>query len=232
MGIDIAAILFTGAVSLATGVIFGLAPLSQIRQVTENASLQDGARIIGGVQQRIRSVLAVGQIAFSLILLIGAGLMAKSFHALMSVSPGFRTAHVLTADLSLPQSHYRDARKIANFQRELLERIRSGPGVQSAGLTANLPLSGSDNTWSFDIEGRGPWPPDVDPTAKYRVVTPGYFETLAIPLVEGRAFAASDSENAPLVVMINQAWHVTGGPEQTQLVSGCCFMDGRCGEPS
>jgi predicted permease len=205
IGIDTAAILFVGAVSLVAGLIFGLAPLSQIRQVTANVSLQDGTRIIGGVQHRIRSVLAVGQMAFSLMLLIGAGLMAKSFHALMSVSPGFRTEHILTADLSLPQSHYRDARKIATFQRELLERIRSGPGVQSAGLTANLPLSGSDNTWSFDIEGRGPWPRDVDPTAKYRVVTPGYFETLAIPMVEGRAFAAGDSEDAPLVVIVNQA---------------------------
>jgi putative ABC transport system permease protein len=204
IGIDPTVVLFTGVVSLVTGMVFGVAPLSYVRRMAAMDGLKEGTRATGA-PQRTRNVLAAAQIALSLVLLIGAGLMAKSFHSLMRVSPGFRTEKILAADLSLPPSHYRDARRIAAFQRDLLQRVRNAPGVQSAGLTANLPLSGSDNSWSFDIEGRGPWPPDVDPTAKYRVVTPGYFETLAIPLVKGRAFAASDAEDAPLVVMINEA---------------------------
>ena len=132
-----------------------------------NESLKQSARIAGGVQSRMRSGLVVGQIAIALVLLIGAGLMAKSFWSLLHVSPGFRTEHILTARLTLSRSRYPDARRIAAFQRELLERVRNTPGVQSAGLTAYLPLSGTDNGWGFVIEGR---PPGARANTKWRSI--------------------------------------------------------------
>jgi len=147
-------LVFTGLISLAIAILFGLAPMFQAQRVNANESLKQNARIAGDIQSRMRSGLVVGQMAIALVLLVGAGLMAKSFWTLLHVSPGFRTEHILTARLTLSGSRYPDARRIAAFQRELLERVRNTPGVQSAGLTAYLPLSGTDNGWGFVIEGR------------------------------------------------------------------------------
>src|SRR5439155_22673538 len=118
-----------------------------------NEALKQGGRIASGVQSRMRSGLVVGQLAIALVLLIGAGLMAKSFWTLLHVSPGFRVEQILTARLTLSRSRYPDARRIAAFQGEWLERVRNTPGVHSAGLTAYLPLSGTDNGRGFVIGG-------------------------------------------------------------------------------
>jgi putative ABC transport system permease protein len=147
-----------------------------------------------------------------MILLIGAGLMTKSFWKLTQVSPGFQIEHILTARLSLP-SHYTNGykygmgqhREISAFQRELIDRVRNLPGVQSAAFTAYLPLSGVDNSRSFDIEGRPPKAPGINDHTKYRPVGPGYFETIGIPLERGRYFEAGDTEDRPLVVAINDS---------------------------
>jgi putative ABC transport system permease protein len=153
----------------------------------------------------MRSGLVVAQIAIAMILLVGAGLMAKSFWALLHVSPGFRTEHVLTARLSLPRSRYPDNRRIAAFQQELLQRVRSAPGVQTAGFASYLPLSGNDNGWAFFIEGRPPLPVGVYNVTKYRPTSPGYFEAIGIPLLRGRAFTFADTADSSWVVMINQS---------------------------
>jgi putative ABC transport system permease protein len=131
--------------------------------------------------------------------------MAKSFWALLHVSPGFRTERTLTARLSLPRTRYPDNPRIADFQRELLQSVRSAPGVQSAGFATYLPLSGTDNGWAFFIEGRPPLPVGVFNMAKYRPASPGYFEAIGIPLQRGRAFSYADTEDAPWVVVINQS---------------------------
>ena len=196
---------FTGLISLATGVLFGLVPLFQARKVNANESLKQNARGSSGSQARMRSGLAVAQMAIATILLIGAGLTAKSLWALLHVSPGFRTEHILTARLSLPRSRYPDNRRIAAFQQELLQSVRSAPGVQSAGFATYLPLSGTDNGWAFFIEGRPPLPVGVYNMAKYRPASPGYFETIGIPLLRGRTFTFADTEDTPWVVIINQA---------------------------
>jgi putative ABC transport system permease protein len=140
-----------------------------------------------------------------MILLIGAGLMAKSLWVLMRVEPGFRTENILTARLSLPRSRYPDNLRIAAFERELLDRLRGTPGVQSAGVATYLPLSGSDNGWSFFIEGRPPLPVGVYNMAKYRPVSAGYFEAIGIPLLQGRSFTVSDTAESPWVVVINRS---------------------------
>src|SRR5437899_7220664 len=113
------------------------------------------------MQTGMRNALAVTQIAIAIVLLIGASLMTKSLWALMHVAPGFRSQGIVTARLSLPRSRYPDNRRIAAFEEELVGRLRARPGVQSVGFATYLPLSGMDNAWSFDIEGRPPLPVGV-----------------------------------------------------------------------
>jgi len=196
---------FTGATSIATGVVFGLAPLFQTRLINASDSLTPGLRVASGVHSGIQGALVVAQTAIALILLIGAGLMGRSLWALLHVSLGFSSDHVLTARLALPRSRYADAGKVAAFQRDLFDRIRRLPGVQSAGATSSLPLSGDDNGWAFFIEGR-PLPPiGVFDVAKYRAVSDGYFEAMRTPIIAGRAFTPADNQDAPVVVVINDS---------------------------
>jgi putative ABC transport system permease protein len=205
LAVDVRVLAFTALITLATGILFGLAPLFQTRSGNANETLKQNARLVGGIQSRLRNGLVVAQIAIALVLLTGAALTAKSFWNLLQVSPGFRTEHVLTARVSLPASRYPDVRRISVFQTELLERVRNIPGIQSAGLTAYLPLSGADNGWAFFIEGRPPLPIGVYNMAKYRPVSPGYFETIGIPVLRGRGFTTADGERAPLVVVISDS---------------------------
>jgi putative ABC transport system permease protein len=202
--LDARILVFTGLISLATGILFGLAPLFQARKVNANEALKQNARGNSGSQARMRSALVVAQVAIATMLLIGAGLTAKSLWALLHVSPGFRTEQILTARVSLPRSRYPDNQRIAAFQQELLTSVQSAPGVQSAGFATYLPLSGTDNGWAFFIEGRPPLPVGVFNGAKYRPASPGYFETIGIPLLRGRTFTFADTEDAPWVVIINQ----------------------------
>jgi putative ABC transport system permease protein len=204
IAMDARILIFTGLISLATGILFGLAPLFQAQKVNANEALKQNARAAGGGQSRIRSSLVVVQIAIATILLIGAGLMAKSFWSLLHVSPGFHTEHILTARLSLPRSRYPDNPRIADFQRELLQSVMSAPGVHSAGFATYLPLSRTDNAWAFFIEGRPPLPVGVYTMAKYRPASPGFFEAIGIPLLRGRAFTFADTKDSPWVVIINQ----------------------------
>jgi putative ABC transport system permease protein len=147
----------------------------------------------------------VTQLAIAIVLLIGAGLMAKSLWALMHVAPGFRSQGIVTARLSLPRSRYPDNRRIAAFEEELVGRLRGRPGVQSAGFATYLPLSGMDNAWSFDIEGRPPLPVGVFNMGKYRPVSAGYFETIGIPLIRGRWFTPADTADSPWAVVISDS---------------------------
>ena len=197
--VDARMLVFTAVISLATGILFGLGPLFGTRRVSAGESLKQSNRIAGGTHAGLRNGLAVAQIAIAIILLIGAGLMAKSFWALMHVAPGFRSESILTARLSLPRSRYPDNRRIAAFERELLDSLRGRPGIQSAGFATYLPLSGSDNGWSFFIEGRPPLPVGVYNMAKYRPVSAGYFETIGIPLLRGRSFTPADTAESPWV---------------------------------
>ena len=203
--VDARMLLFTVMISLATGVLFGLGPLFGTRHVHAAESLKQNNRTASGPQSRLRNVLAVAQIAIAIVLLVGAGLMAKSFRALLHVEPGFRAESILTAQLSLPRSGYPDNPAIAAFERELAERLLARPDIQSVGFASYLPLGGSDNGWAFRIEGRPPLPTGVFNFAKYRPVSPGYFETIGIPVVRGRSFTPADTREAPWVVAINSA---------------------------
>jgi putative ABC transport system permease protein len=203
--IDLRIMLFATMVSLATGILVGLMPLVGAGRVNAAASLKESNRATGSRQSGVRNALAVTQIAIAIVLLIGAGLMTKSLWALMHVAPGFRSQGILTARLSLPRSRYPDNRRIAAFEEALSERLRGRSGVQSAGFATYLPLSGMDNGWGFVVEGRPPLPIGVFNMAKYRPVSAGYFETIGIPLIQGRWFTPSDTADSPWVVVISDS---------------------------
>src|SRR5262249_18213728 len=200
---DARLLIFTAAISLTTGILFGLVPLAGTGRGSAGEALKQGLRVAGDSRSRLRNGLAVAQIAIAIVLLIGAGLLAKSFWALTHVASGFREAGILTARLSLPQSRYPDNRKIAAFERELMETLARKPGVQSAGLTTYLPLGGLDNNWAFVIEGRPPLPVGTYNIANYRPASAGYFETIGIPLLRGRSFTPADTADSPWVTVIN-----------------------------
>jgi predicted permease len=203
----------TGLIAFLTGIMFGLVPLVQSR------GIKPGGRGVSSGQSRLRSALIVGQVSIALMLLVGAGLMTKSLRALLQVSPGFQPEHILTARVSLPPRYTNGNRfgtgahrQISIFQRGLADRVRAIPGVQSVAFTSHLPLAGTNNNWSFFIEGRPPNPPGVYDSTDYRPVSAGYFETIGIPVTRGRAFRPDDDEDHTLVVVINQSmarafWH-------------------------
>jgi len=199
--------MFTAVVALSTGIMFGLAPLFHAR----GSMRQSGRGVIAG-SSRLRGALVVGQVAIALVLLTGAGLMAKSLWMLLEVPPGFRPESVLSARLSLPPQYtngYKFGtghhREISAFQQRLLDRVRAIPGVESAAFTAYLPLSGADNSWSLLVEGRPPKPPGEFDVVNYRPVGAGYFETIGIPLKRGRGFTTTDNEDGALVIAVNES---------------------------
>ena len=197
---------FTMLAAVVCGLIFGLAPALQGSRLNLNESLKEGSR--GGTdssgRRRIRSALAVIEIAFSLMLLVGAGLMVKSFMKLQSVSPGFKSDHILTMHFTLPHLRYDTNEKINNYNRELIERVTALRGVEAAGLTISLPPDHLEVSDSFSIEGK-PWPPgSTEPIVPIVLISPEYFTTLGVPLLQGRGFNAMDKEGSPRVVIINQ----------------------------
>lgn len=212
--VDGRVLIFTGVVMALAGLLFGLAPVFYAGR-----SLRHSGRGIIAGSGRLREALVVGQVAIAVILLTGAGVMAKSLWKLLQVQPGFRTHDLLTARLSLPPRYTNDYkfgtgahRAISNFEQRVLDEVLALPGVEAASFTAYLPLSGNDNTWAFWVEGRPPQPPGEFDSTHYRPVGPGYFETMGVPLERGRTFSAHDNEDGALVIAINQAmarryWH-------------------------
>ncbi len=232
--IDGRVLAFTTLLSLITGIVFGIVPWLQAQRVSASGSLKTGNRGVIAGFSRLRNGLIVGQIAIASILLIGAGLMTKSLWTLLQVSPGFQTEHVLTARLSLPPQYLNgykfgtgEHRRISAFQQDLLERVRNIPAVQSAAFTAYLPLSGTDNYWAFDIEGRPAKPPGVYDLMKYRPVSADYFKTMGIPVLRGRAFDARDNEDGPLVVIINDTMARTFWKQQNPIGQRVKFSDSK-----
>jgi predicted permease len=198
---------FTFAVSLITGVLFGLAPALQASRTDPREGLQKGGRTTtaGRHQGRLRNALVVAEVSLACVLLIGAGLMLRSFLNLLHLDPGFRQEHVLTASLSLPHSQYKTGEQKANFYDQLVLRLNELPGVESAGAGSDLPWTGWDeNAGGFIIEGKKA-PPNDEFHARYHMATPGYFTALGIPLLEGRFFTEADQKDAPWALVINRA---------------------------
>jgi len=205
IGVDVRVFGFTLVVSLGAGILFGLIPALQASRTDLNETLKEGGRSSGGGgHNRFRGLLVISEIALALLLLVGAGLLARSFVRLMSVDPGLDPRNVLTMDIMLPRGKYQPPQQAAFFQ-QLLERLRALPGVQSAGAVYPLPLSGAEEGMGFGIEGRPPATPGERRNAGPRWVSPDYFKALKIQLLKGRVFTESDGAEAPLVLVINEA---------------------------
>jgi predicted permease len=206
VAIDLGVVLFLLAITAITAVIFGLVPAMHVASGNLSDALKEGGRggSDGVSRHRLRGFLVASEFALAFMLLIGAGLMIRSFVALQSVDPGFNPHHVLSMVVSVAGSNEAETGRRTVFYRQLLDRVRTLPGVQSAGAINHLPLAGDTWGWSFAIEGRPKPRPGESPTAVYRVAMPGYFQTMRLPVLRGRAIAEADDARAPGVVLINE----------------------------
>jgi putative ABC transport system permease protein len=197
---------FTVVVSLVTALIFGTVPAFATLRGNVGESLKEGVRGGGSLARsgRMRRLLVVSELALALVLLISAGLLIKSFVRLQSVPAGFNPENVLTLRIQLSSGRYNDRALRTAFFRDLLTRIRTLPGVQSVGAVAFLPLDGLGSATSFSVVGQPPPPPGQEPVCDVRVVHPGYFATMGIPLLRGRNFNSSEEVQSANVVLINE----------------------------
>lgn len=206
ISIDLRVLGFTLFVSVATGVIFGLAPAIQAVRFNQGETLKEGGRdaAAGGSGKRLRSVLVMAEVAISLVLLIGAGLLINSFLRLRNVDPGFRTDNLLTMKIVLPEPKYEAFKSREAFYSNLVQRVQSLPGVRSAAVTTNLPLYRQGNSISVRIEGRPDPPPGQELIVVTRIISPAYFDTMSIPLLSGRKITDQDIETTPNVAVISE----------------------------
>jgi len=196
---------FTALCSLLTGFVFGTMPALEASNPDLNETLKEGGRGSGGgARHRMRSALVVAEIALSLVLLVGAGLMMRSFMGLQHVDAGLNPNGVLTINVALPGAKYRPPEKRLAFFQQLLERVRSVPGVQSAGAVSDLPLSGDSWGRSLTVEGRPVVAVGEAPMINHCVITPNYFGAMGIPILSGRDFSETDTKESPKVTIIDE----------------------------
>jgi putative ABC transport system permease protein len=205
IGVDLRVLGFTFALSCATGIVFGLLPAWTAARGGVSEGLKESGRTstAGGARQRLRSTFVVVELAVALILLMGAGLLIKTFWNLRSVEPGFSTQRLVTMRIELPESRYKEVDTQMRFRSQMLEDVKTLPGVQAA-LISELPLSGDSLNHDFVIDNRPHIDPGDEPSLESRSVMGDYFRTMKIPLLAGRDFDSRDfSENAPLVGIAN-----------------------------
>jgi len=203
--LDSRVLLFVLVVSVLTGIIFGIAPALLAARTDVAAALNEGGRskTAGVAGHRIRKIMVTAEVAFALVLLVGAGLFIKGFSRLRSVNPGFNPSGVLTVYLQLPATRYREIPKQTQFRRELLARLNSLPGVQT-GMITDIPLGGNYVGHKLVIAGRPPVPKGDEPLVQTLTVMGDYFRVMRIPLRAGRDFSEMDREGQPLVAMVNE----------------------------
>ena len=206
--IDTPVVLYTALAALVTGLLFGMAPAFQGAAATAGEALKEGGRAgsEGSRGRRMRSVVAVVEIAVALVLLIGAGLLVRSFLAMNSVDLGFEPRNVLAMRIDLRGARYREDARVVNFSTDLSARLRSLPGVESVGLGSSILLPALPNSASLSVEGQPPPDPNApNIPVPYDAVTSGYFETLRIPLKQGRLFTDADTAGSLPVVVVNES---------------------------
>jgi predicted permease len=204
LGINTPVLLFTLGLSFLSGLVFGLAPALQLSKPNLNNALKEGGWQATGGSHRLRSSLVVFEVALSLMLLIGAGLLTRSFLALLKTSPGFNPDNVLTMNLVLPGAKYKEEPQRASFYRELAQRVQALPGVEAAAVVNYLPLGGANSSDDYLVEGAAEAAPGQENDGRYRVCSPDYFATMGIPIIKGRGFTEQDKAGAPPVVIVNE----------------------------
>ena len=214
LGINLPVLLFTVALSLVSGIVFGLAPALQASKPNLNSSLKEGGRQTSGGSHRLRSSLVVVEVALSLMLLVGAGLLARSFLSLLQTNPGFNSENVITMNLVLPSAKYKEQPQRAAFYTDLVQRVKAYPGVESAAVVNYLPLGGSNSSDAYIVEGVPEATSGDEFIGRYRVSTPDYFSTMNIGLVKGRTFTDQDNAGAPRVAIVNETMAQKHWPNQ------------------
>jgi putative ABC transport system permease protein len=204
LGINPTVLVFTLGISLLSGLLFGLAPAWHASKTDLNDALKEGGRQTVSGSHRLRRILVISEVAFSLMLLVSAGLLMRSFLELMKTDPGFTPDNILTMNLILPATKYKDPPQRASFYSDLVQRVEAVPGVESAALVNYLPLGGSNSSDAFLIEGTPEPGPGQEFVGRYRVCTPLFFETMGIQVTKGRAFTEQDNANAPPVIIVNE----------------------------
>jgi putative ABC transport system permease protein len=241
VNIDFAVLIVTALVALGTGVLFGLIPAFASAKPELTEALKEGGRssTTGARRNHVRNSLVVGQMALALVLLVGAGLLLKSYARVQNIDPGFDLRNILTAEVDLSETKYpqrgstdynRGAAMIS-FWNEALHRVQHLPGVEAAGFTIVLPLSGSNTDSSFSIEGRVLGKNEPGPDEELRTITPDYFRVLKTPLLRGRFFTEADNADAPGVVIINDALAKKYWPNGDALGKRITFSDPRKPDP-
>jgi putative ABC transport system permease protein len=207
MGTDGRVLLFTLGISVVAGILFGLVPALRAARSDLSLALRGTSRgaTAGMGTHRLRNLFGAGEIAISLVLLVGAGLLIRSFVRLRNIELGFRTDHTVTARVSIPRDKYAQDTQVASFYDQLLDHVRALPGVEAAGTVSFLPLTGHNFDESFDVVGRPPRPPSDRTYALIRFADPEYFRVLQIPLLRGRGIEDHDRAGTPRAVVISES---------------------------
>jgi putative ABC transport system permease protein len=205
IGVDGRVLIFTFGLSVAAGLLFGTLPALRASQTALTETLKAGSRTLGGGSSasRLRAALIISQVALTVVLLTGAGLLIKSFVRLQQTPLGFRPERLLTARIALPRAAYATPQQRLSFGDRLLEEVRRQPGMQEAALTSFLPFATGNNSFGVLMNGQEGGKPGM-PTANFRAVSPDYFRVMGIPLLKGREFSAQDHERVPMVAVINE----------------------------
>ena len=206
LALDHRVVLFTFAVSVASAVLFGMAPALRTSGGRMHETLKEGGRgrTTSRESNRVTGTLVAAEVALALLLATGAGLMVRSFWLLRHVDPGFRTDDVIAVQFNVPAVRYRDRAEVLDFQQRFAEALEARPGIDRVGLIGQLPLNGT--SWSSQFQARG-WPPDrLGFEILHRRADNGYFEALDIPLIRGRLFEPTDPPDGPYVVVINETF--------------------------
>jgi predicted permease len=218
IGTNFQVLAFAAAISIMTGLISGLLPALFASKVNLSEGLKEGSRSVGSgrAHKRFRGALVVSEVALALVLLSCAGLLIRSLMLLSRVDSGVRTENVMAIDFSLTTAKYsHTATRAASFS-QILQRVEQLPGVQSASVVADVPLTQSEDSLGFSIEGV-PDPPDRKLNVRFNIVGPGYFRTLGIPLTQGRDFADTDADGTPMIIVVNQAMARRFWPNQNPI---------------
>jgi putative ABC transport system permease protein len=228
--LDTSVLAFTFGMALLSGLVFGVAPALQFSKPDVYGLLKESARPTSAPQTRLRNVLVVAEVALSLMLLVGAGLLLRSFINLQSVKPGFESEQILTFKLAPSGENYRGLRRASAFHSQVIERLRTLPGVQEVGAVSTLPLRPGE-LYGFRVEGEPPRPADQMASANFRVVNHEYFQTLGIPLLEGRGFTTRDTADVPDVYVVNQEFVRRNFPNESPLGKRISFGTDERGNP-
>jgi putative ABC transport system permease protein len=215
VGVDTNVLLFTLAVAVVTGWLFGLAPAIQLARPELQTMLKEGGRSGEGAKwNRVRGAFVVTQVALSLLLLVGGGLLIRSFDKLLRVAPGFNPENLLTLEYRLPRNKYQQSEAQWNFHRQVVRRIREVPGVESVSLVRGLPFSGNGGSAGLILPDREIPPKGQEPVVRFETAMSNYFETIGIPLIKGRVFDERDQLNTSRVFLINQTMARRFWPDQ------------------